>query len=282
MLDENCLKVAIYNCSEAQEQISALMFSLGSYGIEHKDNSVIAYFPLDYPSDAIKLNLDASKAILQHIGIPSDFTYTLSILEGRDWTEEWKKGLEPVEINDTLVILAPWHKYDNKCRRHRIIIEPGMAFGTGHHTTTVLCLRAVSEASHSLKGAMLDIGTGTGILAIAGAQLGFSPICVTEKDERAIKIAQENFSINNITNAHFADTSLNIADRKFSLITCNITAAQIKRLIVKIVRLKAENGMVILSGILTSQEDEILAELSRLGVYKYKILYENGWICIIF
>src|SRR4051812_21392485 len=141
-------------------------------------------------------------------------------VEDRDWLAEWKRHWKPTEIGK-FVIAPPWSEVDSE--KIVIRIEPNMAFGTGTHDTTQLCLKAIGE-HYSPKMSLLDVGTGTGILAIAAAKLGGAGILACDTDADSIKIARENAVLNNVgENIEFADGPIDEATPKFDFVCANLT-----------------------------------------------------------
>lgn len=272
----------VFEITESDESAEALhhfMFSIDAFGIEEIEKGFRAYFLGNVDVKKIEYKIEHFRIILEHAELKSDFQYDIYKIPKKDWSSEWKKGLTPIEIGDELIVLTPWHKY--KGPREKIIIEPEMAFGTGHHATTELCLKTICELSDEKTGSFLDIGTGTGILAIAACKLGFNPIYATEIDKIAVDIARKNFIINEISHVTFIDPELLTLKRKLSLIVCNLTQGSILKLLDRIVKLVEHDGNILLCGILSEQKNDILSALKNKYINHKKIIEEDGWVLII-
>ncbi|MBF0319315.1 MAG: 50S ribosomal protein L11 methyltransferase [Nitrospirae bacterium] len=278
-------KLLITVDSKLIEHISAVLFDCGTLGIEEREDGLISYFPGSTTIEQINAAMDNAKGILNGLGLSSEFTFTIEDLPHTDWTTEWKKGLNPIEAGDKLVILAPWHEYSGD--RLRIVIEPAMAFGTGHHATTLMCLEEIEAAALNTKDSLLDIGTGTGILAIAAARLGFTQVIAIDNDPVAVETARENVELNNAARVEVVQNTsndLNIAPRArgFDTIVCNLTSETIKNLLDKILEAAAPNGTIILSGILKEQEAEIFHYLSLRNIKYVRVKNIGDWVCLSF
>jgi ribosomal protein L11 methyltransferase len=196
----------------------------------------------------------------------------------RDWLEEWKQGWQPVEIGRFL-IAPPWSDIDERADRLIIRIEPGMAFGTGTHETTRLCLNAIQQ--HYRGGSFLDVGTGTGILAIAAAKLfPHAHIEACDTDEDAIAIARENAALNGVLDQiNFRAGSVDDSTASADLVCANLTADVIAQMISTLVGLSC--GKLILSGILETQIEMVQAGLHACGVDEFEIAQDGEWVAVI-
>ncbi len=195
-----------------------------------------------------------------------------------DWNENWKKYFHTTEIGEKLVIVPSWESYDNKNGRVVLNIDPGAAFGTGTHATTSLCLSLLEE--HVENGTkMLDIGTGSGILAIAASLLGAETAIGVDIDAQSVKTAKENAEINNVQNkCEFIVGDL--ADKisgKFQVICANIVADVIIKLFDNVQSFMADNGVLIISGIIDIRKDDVLKSAAAHGFKILKENYKDNW-----
>jgi ribosomal protein L11 methyltransferase len=194
-------------------------------------------------------------------------------LENRDWLEEWKKNWQPVQVG-RFVIAPPWSEVDDAPDRLTIRIEPGMAFGTGTHETTRLCLQAIEK--HFAGGSFLDVGTGTGILAIAAAKMfPDARIEACDTDAEAIEIARENAKANNVE-IEFRTGSVDETTPSADLVCANLTADVILQILPALIGVSC--GKLILSGILEPQIEQIAGELNPSEV---EIERDGEWAAII-
>jgi ribosomal protein L11 methyltransferase len=196
----------------------------------------------------------------------------------RDWLEEWKQSWQPIQIG-RFIIAPPWSEIDEQPDRLIIRIEPGMAFGTGTHETTRLCLNAIQQ--HYSGGSFLDVGTGTGILAIAAAKLfAHAHVEAYDSDEDAIAIARENAAANGVLNQiNFRAGSVDHSSASADLVCANLTADVITQMMSILVGLSC--GKLILSGILETQIEMVQAVLHACGVDDFEIVQDGEWIALI-
>ena len=202
-------------------------------------------------------------------------------VEDRDWLGEWKKSWQPVSVGERFIVAPPWSEIDDAEERLIIRIEPGMAFGTGTHETTRLCLEAIEK--YFCGGSFLDVGTGTGILSIAAARLEpFARIEACDTDPASVEIARENARLNHVAeNISFRTGTLEDSGTASADVVCaNLTADIIVPLLPKLV--SATCGRLILSGILESQTEMVRRSLHELGITReLEITAKGEWIGII-
>jgi ribosomal protein L11 methyltransferase len=202
----------------------------------------------------------------------------VSEVEQRDWLEEWKKNWQPVEIG-RIIIAPPWSNIGDAHDRCVIRIEPGMAFGTGTHETTRLCLAAMQ--SYYEGGSFLDVGTGTGILAIAAAACApGAHVEACDTDAEAIEIARENAAANGVADhVHFRVGSVEEETSSADFICANLTADAITELLPRLVALSC--GRLVLSGILETQSQTIIDRLAQFAITDVEIARDGEWVAII-
>ena len=199
-------------------------------------------------------------------------------VDDSDWNENWKKYFHTTEIGEKLVIVPSWEEYENKNGRVVLSIDPGAAFGTGTHATTSLCLELLEN--HIKKGTkMLDIGTGSGILAIAAALLGADTAIGVDIDAQSVKTAKENAEINNVKGkCQFIVGDL--ADKisgKFDVICANIVADVIIKLFDNVKNFMTDDGVLIISGIIDLRKDDVLNSAAAHGFKAVKGNYKENW-----
>ncbi len=197
-----------------------------------------------------------------------------------DWENSWKQYYKPIHVSDKLVIVPAWEKYDPAPGENIVIMNPGMAFGTGTHETTRLCASLIS--SHLKAGdSVADLGCGSGILAITASKLGAGKCYATDIDPEAVKIAQENAIINKTDNIACFVSDLGkdprIQNNRFHLVVANIVADVIMRLVPDVGNYLEDNGVLIVSGIIDERVDEVKESLSGYGYETIDERHENGW-----
>ena len=186
-------------------------------------------------------------------------------IDDEDWAESWKAFFKPIWISGDMVIKPSWETVSVKPDTIVIDIDPGMAFGTGGHPTTILSLRLIRE--HLKKGAaFLDVGTGSGILAIGAAKLGAGSICAIDVDETAVRVAADNFRRNAITRdrCSLIRGHLGAAIKEhFDLVAANILTDVILELLDDLQRVSKPEGIFVSSGIIPQHKERVLAALQN-------------------
>lgn len=208
-------------------------------------------------------------------------TIERSEVENTDWLAEWKKHWKPTTVG-RFVIAPPWEKVDEP-ERIVIRIEPNMAFGTGTHETTQLCLSAIDEL-YGPSDTFLDVGTGTGILAIAAALKSNlakdNAIFAIDNDPDSVKIARENAQANGVGDRiEFRDSEITIDLPSFDFVCANLTLDVILPILPML--LAKANKFLVLSGILTEQENAVLRELEQCDVIGPEVNQDREWICVV-
>lgn len=268
--------------SNAREAVEYALMEAGALGTEYHDESaavsVTAYFPATPDSERLCAEL---REALRIYDLPSSAARVLQLreVEKQDWLAEWKKNWQPVEVGQ-FIVAPPWSQIEPVSDRILIRIEPGMAFGTGTHETTRLCLKAITRFFKG--GSFLDVGTGSGILAIAAAKSFPEAIinaCDTDPD--AVEIAVENARLNEVEQISFRVGSLEDSVTASADFVCaNLTADVITSLLPSL--LNASCGRLVLSGILDSQADSVVDSLKSLGVSgNFVTIQEGEWIALV-
>jgi ribosomal protein L11 methyltransferase len=183
----------------------------------------------------------------------------------QDWGEAWRKGLAPLTVG-RVHVRPSWIAAAPPPGTVEIVLDPGMAFGTGTHPTTALCLAALSDLlSASPRVSVLDVGTGSGLLAIAAAKLGAARVVGTDNDPVALRVAEENAAANDVRVELAADPPRAVAG-SFEIVVANILANTLVELAPQLAARVAPGGTLLLAGILGPQEDEVRSAYLRLGL----------------
>ena len=208
-------------------------------------------------------------------------------LENCQWATSWKRFFTPIEISDTFLVLPPWLA-DQETSLQKILIEPQMAFGTGHHATTALCMQAIVSlvASGKIRAGerFLDAGTGSGILGITCAKLGLEGFGF-DLDPLTLDNIQLNRRLNGITQGFTAFVgSIDLVDPApgFRLILANILAAPLIDLAPELTRRLIPGGCLVLSGLLREQIEDVTLAYQACGLGEPAVLFQREWACLIF
>lgn len=269
----------------AREAVEYALMEAGALGTESSDEdaammSAVGYF--DEPPQREHVRAELFEA-LRVYDLPSSSVREMELREvaDRDWLGEWKKSWQPIAVGQKFLIAPPWSEIADAVERLVIRIEPGMAFGTGTHETTRLCLSAIEK--YFWGGSFLDVGTGTGILAIAAALVNTrARIEACDTDADAILIARENAQINNVAERidFRVGTVEEIATASADLVCANLTADVIVPLLPALIN--ATCGRLILSGILDSQTEWVTERLHELGLTNpLEVASDGEWVAII-
>lgn len=209
----------------------------------------------------------------------ADVLYSTTTINDRNWNERWEQSIGIVEVTKKIVISPSWRKVRKKDRGKIILkIDPKMSFGTGHHESTRLCLRL---AEHHVKKGMraLDVGSGTGVLAIAAVKLGARSAVAVDNDPWATANARENVRKNRVEGAVrvLSGDMKRIPRITFDVILCNIDLPTLLDSMSTLIRKLRKNGILILSGLLTSDLPRFLDNLQNKGIIPLEMAQENEW-----
>ena len=204
-----------------------------------------------------------------------------------DWIDSWKKFWAPELIGSNFLVLPSWMDLPSNFDSKKVIkIDPGAAFGTGNHPSTYLCLQEIEKIQIRSKK-ILDIGCGSGILTIAAKLLGGNNLFAVDNDYLAINSAKENIKLNfgnsskiNVYEGSFQEFIINEQNKDFDLVMCNILADVIKEIIPGIASVLNLHGKIILSGILSSQQREIIKILNLNHLSVDNVSSRKDWVCI--
>lgn len=305
------IEVQIKTTTESEEIVSNIMYDIGVTGLAIEDpNDIIAFQQSDENWDFIKpelLEQDYEGVIIKAY-FPEDENLMnkielvreniervpyrntgkhlgeviISEVNDTEWAEEWKKYYKPVKIGEKIVIKPTWEEHITKDGEIVVELDPGMAFGTGTHETTMLCIEAL-EKHLSVDDLVYDVGCGSGILSIVSAKLGANKVIGIDLDELAIKVSKENIKLNNVD--HIVDIVhgdlLDKVTRTANIIVSNIIAEVIVEMIDDLKLYINNNGIFIASGIIVEKLDMVKEALIYNG---FDILEEKAmkdWVCLV-
>ena len=196
-----------------------------------------------------------------------------------DWANEWKQYFHVTHIGRTLVIKPTWEKYTSKAGEHIIEIDPGMAFGTGTHHTTCMCMERLEKVLRT-DMEVFDVGTGSGILAIAAAKLGAKTVKAVDIDATAVRVAIENIAGNELTEKISVQQGdlLHGTEGKADIIIANIIADIIIMLLQDIPGKLKSGGIFLASGIIEERQNDVSAAASKVGLCVEAVDAKGGWV----
>jgi ribosomal protein L11 methyltransferase len=280
------LEISIEIDPIAHDALSAFLFDMGCEGVvteDFPDRSFKAYLPLQKNfqdiQNKINIFLRKLKEIFPELQSPK---VKFSQIRDQDWNREWRRFFRPDHITQRLAVFPAWEPVPQNLEGEVIRIDPGPAFGTGQHPTTRMCLEAMERVSLPEFWTMLDVGTGSGILAIYGAKLGASSVVAIDTDLQAVRWAKGNVALNNLSET-IQISSMPLQDLKdsFSLLVANLTLGLIMELLTRFSRLLDPDGWLILSGILGNNVQDLGKHLARHGFCEGQVLRQGEWACMI-
>jgi ribosomal protein L11 methyltransferase len=207
-------------------------------------------------------------------------SFIKTVIKATNWNQLWESNFQPVVVDDFAGIRASFHE-PIKGVRYEIVITPKMSFGTGHHATTCLMIRQMCEIIFSGKTVM-DFGTGTGILSILAEKMGAASIIAIDNDEWSITNATENLEKNICSKIKVEKADSAAGEKSYDIILANINKNVIIDNLSTLVKQLEPGGILVLSGLLASDEAAILYETGKLLLIPGKKMLENGWISLRF
>ena len=271
---------------EGSDWISHLLFEFGSVGnIEEEtpDPALIGmkgYFPVDLgPSSAI---IQSILALLEERGIRPLSTYATTI-KIQNWAESARQMFTPINILEDITIVNPWSEYECKPDEQAVVINPGMAFGTGYHATTKLAARLMSEAiqTNTIES-LLDVGCGSAILSIIAACRDIKTIDAVEIDHDALISARENVTKNQCGETITILDNINKTKSKYDMVVANILYATIVELKTELTKRVKPGGFLVLSRITTEEDEKLLGAFNTSGIEFIKKDEDDGWMGYLF
>lgn len=262
------------------EVLSGLLWELNPLGIVELDNSLVVSFEqLENIESIVKTFLERIK----EDKIIESYEYSLNEFEETNWNEEWEKNLKVIKVTNKIVIKPSFREYSPSEGEIVITIDPKMSFGTGEHQTTKLML-SMCEKHIEKKTRVLDVGTGTGVLAIASVMLGADYALGIDNDEWCYENALENIDQNHVygkVEFRLAEVA-NIAENNFDIVLANIQKDVLLIIANELLLKTKSGGKIILSGLLFTDETDIINEYSKLGLTFIDKLQLDEWISLVF
>ncbi len=304
-------EISIHTTNEAIEPISNILHEAGASGVviedpfdlvkerEDKFGEIYQLNPADYPEEGVIVKaylpmnsflgetVDAIKnsinnLVSYNIDIGEN-TVSVSEVYEEDWATAWKKYYHPVKVSERFTIVPTWEEY-TPVQTDELIIEldPGMAFGTGTHPTTVLCIQAL-ERTVKQGDKVIDVGTGSGVLSIAAAMLGAESVQALDLDEVAVESARQNIELNKVEqNVTVTQNNLlNGINIAAEIVVANILAEVILMFTDDAAKTVKKDGYFIASGIIKQKKDEVKDAIEKAGFETVETLQMEDWVAFI-
>ena len=274
------LEISISSNERQREFLIPTMLELGCEGFQDTDGALLCYLETSrWNSEKHDLLLQDLRKILQTISVNAAVSFRE--IPKENWNAEWERTIQPIEVGTRFVIRPSWADYRGDEGRIVIQIDPKMSFGTGYHETTRLTLRLL-EQYLTPRDKVLDVGTGTGILAIAAVKLGALAAEATDIDDWAIENANENILSNGVpSDVHVSKTPIEeFSEGQFHLLTANLTLDTIVEFLPQFSRVLRPKGMLLLSGLLATDRSRITEALHLHMFHVAEELTENEWIAL--
>ena len=304
-------ELSIHTTNEAVEAVSNILHEAGASGVVIEDSEelvreredrfgeIYSLNPDDFPVDGVRVKaylaetsflLETVEEIKLAINNLTNFDIDLGHnvvsvqeVDEEDWATAWKKYYHPVKISNRFTIVPTWEDYERVNTDELIIeLDPGMAFGTGTHPTTVMCLQAL-EKTVQTDSSVIDVGTGSGVLSIGAAKLGASKIHALDLDEVAVRSAIENIALNKVdhivrvTHGNLLDN----VDEQADIVVANILAEIIMTFTDDAFTIVKEGGLFITSGIIATKKDDVRESLQHAGFEIEEVMMMEDWVTII-
>jgi ribosomal protein L11 methyltransferase len=299
---EKWLKIEINLPPDLSDALSNFLMETGAQGVSqergelpdglgfHEDvlrETIKAYFPDDVRVDkrleSLQRYIDGLMELFPDLPRPE---WRTEWIVDADWGEAWKKYFKPLRVTKNIIIKPTWERYSPG--GHDIIIEmdPGMAFGTGQHPSTRMCIQAMEDLILKDRAArgwrVMDVGTGTGILGIAAAKLGAGKVLCVEIDKQAAEIAGENVRTNGVEDkVDVVHQDVTTIHETFDLIVANLTAKMLIKLRSHLISLIRRGGFVVMSGIIEQNRDDIEHHFFAEPFIVERTITEKEWLCYV-
>ncbi|MEI6306510.1 MAG: 50S ribosomal protein L11 methyltransferase [Deltaproteobacteria bacterium] len=271
-----CMENIYVDAFAHDEIVHPEMMTVRSYFQSHEE--------VDAKKEEIYSFLDNLAANYHGKAIPKP---SVSIIKSEEWSTSWRSNFKPLRVGQSLFIVPTWEEVHQLPDDILLRVDPGMAFGTGGHETTRLCLGLLEQIMRKalLKGSpsVLDLGTGSGILAMAAARLGSGRVCAVDIDPLAIEVARENININNLANEIVLSTQpLESQNDRFDIILANILAEELVRLATHFSERLLSGGLLVLSGILAEKEQLVIDGFASTSLEYVETRCEGEWVARIY
>ncbi len=277
------IRICISADTEACEAAGAFLLDLGCEGTVEENGIICGYLPGNPEMDELSIRLDSFTAELNRI-FPSSTpaSASLSPVAEENWAENWRAFFKPERVGAKLMIYPAWEPVPAGHTGHILLMDPGPAFGTGQHPTTRLCLKEIERLwGEAGRGSLLDVGTGSGILALYAAKLGFDPVLGIDVDAEALGWAAHNIALNGLQNEiSLSNAPVQASGARHRVVVANILLGEILRILPHLLARTEEGGAIVISGILRDQAAEVEAHLPSDLAGSLVVHTEGQWACM--
>jgi ribosomal protein L11 methyltransferase len=260
---------------DAVDETSGMLFELGASGVEERDDTTLAKSAASGKVTLVasfETREEAEGAIAE---IDPSLAPRYEEIVGDAWRDAWKEHFRPFAIAEGIVIRPPWEKYEAKPGESVLELEPGRAFGTGLHETTRLVARALASCGRLRDATVIDVGCGSGILALVALALGAARAIAIDNDPEAIEVTNENAARNGVVGRlHASITPLESLDEIAPVVVANIEARVLIPMAPALQRHVSPGGILLLSGILVTQKDDVRAAYPDMKLLEAPVLGE--------
>ena len=307
---ENWIEITIHTTNKASEIVESILLDYGSTGVAIEDpttleenlhddfGTIVELSPTDYPEVGVivkgyinELNFDDEtfnrfkdelEQLGKNINIGEFFKIETTTIQDSDWENSWKDYFDILNIGEKFVIVPTWREYENEEDKYVINIDPGMAFGTGGHETTSLCIKNLEKYVKPHDN-VIDVGCGSGILSIAASYLTDGSLKAVDLDKLAVDVSRENFALNNLENRIEVEEAslLTKETKKYDVIVANILAHIIELMLEDAYKLLEDGGYFITSGIIKDKKDELLEKMLEQGFKLVEETSDNEWYSFV-
>ena len=307
---ENWIEITIHTTNEASEIVESILLDYGSTGVAIEDpttleenlhddfGTIVELSPTDFPDVGVivkgyinELNFDDEtftrfkgelEQLGQNINIGEFFKIETTTIKDSDWENSWKDYFDILNIGEKFVIVPTWREYENEENKYVINIDPGMAFGTGGHETTSLCIKNLEKYVKPHDN-IIDVGCGSGIHSIAASYSTDGEIKAVDLDKLAVDVSRENFALNNLENRITVEEAslLTKETKKYNVIVANILAHIIELMLDDAYKLLEDGGYYITSGIIKDKKDELLEKMLERGFKLVEETSDNEWYSFV-
>ncbi len=308
-MDQDWIEVTVLTSSEATEAVAGFLYNCDVEGVSIEDVADVEFKKqnlgfADFINESV-LTIEEGAMVKGYFKDSENFMNTLNYIKESvdklgefgfdkgegivtyhkvnedDWANNWKQYYKPTKVGEHIVVKPTWEDYEEKPGEVVVELDPGMAFGTGTHETTRMCIKAL-EKKVKKDTTVFDIGTGSGILSIAAAKLGAKHVVGVDLDPVAVESAKKNLEFNKVNNMEILYGDLmEVVEGKANIVVANILADIIMFLSEGVRAFIEDEGYFIASGILNTQRDKVADKLKALDFIIEEVMEDGEWICII-